>query len=175
MCLYDCVYLCTHTRFNASITLKITTQKIETEEVSPKKKRKGNKEVLRKPKQRIEIKELFSSVGFVWEVIPQKEYQYVSIIAYHYMTFITFFCCSLTFVINFYVIVIVTFLNYCSVFFRRFAFVKYTCKQDAENVWIMLCKLDAICSSTSYFSHLTIYWFSFIIYFPFPGHQEVQW
>ncbi|KAK1358581.1 RNA-binding protein 28-like [Heracleum sosnowskyi] len=72
------------------IVRNLPYEKNETKEVLPKLKKKGNKEVLRYPKQRIEIKELFSKVGFVWEVIPQKEFQ-------------------------------------------RFAFVKYTCKQDAEN------------------------------------------
>ncbi|KAL8096921.1 uncharacterized protein LOC141683188 [Apium graveolens] len=72
------------------IVRNLPYEKIEAEEVEVKTKRKGNKVVPRNPKQRIEIKELFSSAGFVWEVIPQKEYQ-------------------------------------------RFAFVKYTCKQDAEN------------------------------------------
>lgn len=124
------MYLCVHTKFNSSITILITMQKIEAEEVSVKTKRKGNKIVPRYPKQRIEIKELFSSAGFVWEVIPQKEFQYVSIIANHYIKSIMFFL--KLFVINLFVIVAV--LNNCSVFVRRFAFVKYTCKQDAENV-----------------------------------------
>ena len=91
------VCMCAHTNFNHSVTLQIIMQRIENKEDSHKTKMKGNKEVWRYPKQRIEIKEVFSRAGFVWEVIPQKEFQYVSIMVNYYITFILFFDVHVTF------------------------------------------------------------------------------
>lgn len=81
-----------------------------------------------------EIKDMFSSAGFVWDVfIPQNsETGYISVAHFFLL------CHEMPYSYNY-----SYFFSSCRLS-KGFAFVKFTCKPDAENVWTVFLVSDQL-------------------------------